>query len=179
MKINLRVVSLLILLLYGSHGKSNDSKTFRSATGHFTFTCPAAWQLLEDSRKTFEIINFPKSEMLKGIGLSKRGASIIVVRAPDNITSIEDWLAKEATHFDTKHQHVIDPSHLSRSSCKRLTKVEWDSEVGSNTFTHQTSLYCQTEGQLFRIELSNWSDDPQEKQLQGALLGIATTFKSW
>ena len=179
MRIRFTLLSFFIVVMCAKIAAPSDGKTLRSEKGHFAFTCPTIWRVREDGQKTFEIINFPESEILKGVGLSKRGASITVVRAPANIASIENWLARDAARFGVKGQHVIDLTHLAHSSCKRVTKAEWDSEVGPNTLTHQTSLYCQTDEQLFRIELTNWSDDPKQKDLQQTVLEIAASFKSW
>jgi hypothetical protein len=156
---------------------SKDWKTFRSTKGQFAFRSSPDWHILEDSSHTFEIINFSRSQMLKGVGLSKGGASITVLKASANINTTEEWLKKDEIRFVAKNQRLVDPNIFTQSACRRVTEVQWKSEVGPNTFTDQTSLYCQTDKRLFRIELSNWSDDPKEPELQQTVLSIAASFK--
>src|ERR1700740_2052588 len=69
--------------------------TFRSEKGHFSVKYPADWNLFDERSGIFEIINFPHSQMLKGVGLSKRGASIIVVAGPPGVNKLEGWVADE------------------------------------------------------------------------------------
>jgi len=175
-KTHFRAFSISCLLACVAGAAATEWITFRSEPGHFTVRYPSTWNRYKDSPDLFEIENFPPSKRLKGVVIPQGGAMIIVLGAPRDTTTIENWIGARG---EALSKHEIRTLPQESGACTQLVEVESEGEEGPSTYTHETSFYCSTRTGLYRIELVNWRDDPKQEQLQQIALKMALSLRSW
>jgi hypothetical protein len=173
--------ALLVLPIFAClfFASATTWKTFKSLKSHFSIEYPSTWHLFDDAAENFEVFNFLHSKMVHGVALPKGGASVIVLAGPAGIRDISAWIPKDSPQSKILEKGENGPLSQEPGACTRLVEVEEDAEVGPHTYSHETSFYCATPNGLYRIWLSNWSDNPKQGELQQVALKMAISLRSW
>lgn len=177
---NLCTMVTALVSICAVHVSASTYKTFRSPEGRFSVVYPTDWHLLKGAGSTFEVINFAESKMLKGVGLSEHGASIVLVPGPSDVKTIQEWITRDSLRSKSVRK-LLEVTQVSQvpGGCAQLKEVEWDEDVGPGTSTHQTAFYCGTNKRLYRIVLWHWKGDPNQESLRRVALKIALSLRSW
>ena len=150
-------------------------RLFESPDKTYAVTYPCKWQLLDSQH--FDVLNFLPAERVKGVTIKKNGAEINLTVSPSAIESVDAWIAA-----DNKNGVLLDRIEMSapgamRSADKAITKTLTRSEVGPGVYFIYTSYYLRLGSKFFRVTLTNWENDPNQKVFQAVALEIAQSIR--
>lgn len=181
-----RVGVLLVVAVAGVGARPPQTttwKTFRSETYRYTVRYPSSWHLfvtaLRPKLDYLDILSFPPSETWKGVVIREGGAEVTVGRAPENVRTPQQWIAR-SRKFDTDlRQEALHGFTRTRSGCLKLLRATSFFQVGPGAYQEVTDYYCSTRTGLYGVELINWKDDPKQKDFRRVALKIALSLRSW
>jgi hypothetical protein len=172
------VLSLLAASLAVSLTLEGEENVFTSAREHFSVRYPPSWRSLGYSQG-LDIVNFPLNEQVRGVILPEGGARITVLRKPDHIASIEDWIREDLLDVKAETRRELRGTPAP-DGCSKFVEVKWQWDAGGapDVYFQETAYYCVTRVGLYRIQLTHWSDNPSRQDLQETALNVARSLKT-
>jgi hypothetical protein len=154
-------------------------KTFHSTMYHYTVQYPASWYPLPPDRDALNIVNFPPSERVHGVVIKNPGAEITAGMAPSGVTTIDQWLSRDARNDTLLEDREIPISRISGNGCKRLRRAVTRSEIGEGrAYQLYTFYYCSTDKGLYSVLLANWEGDPHQEELRATALRVVRSLRA-
>lgn len=175
------VIAMPMLGTTGWSGSDADQwKTFTSSKYHFSVEYPGSWYPSDVTTAILDITNFRRSRPEESITLRAGGAEIQAEGARPDVRTVYDWihhdLPDDASGADVHQTDIPIPKPIP-GGCAKLTQVTWREQVAEGAYFAETSYYCQADGTLYKISLSNWDGDLHQKSLRDIALRVALSLK--
>lgn len=176
------LVSLCVINPIATRGSETDQwKTFTSLKYCFSVQYPESWHLSDATADILDITNFQRSRPDESIALRAGGAEIQVAGARPDVRTVYDWihhdLPDDASGAEV-HQTDIPISKPVPGSCTKLAEVTWRERVAEGAYFAETSYYCQVGSELYKVSLTNWDGDPNQKGLRDLALMMALSLRA-
>jgi hypothetical protein len=156
-------------------------KSFTSSKYHFIVQYPNSWYLSDITTDILDITNFRRSRPDETIALRAGGAEIEVAGARSDVRTVYDWihhdLPDEASDAEVQETDVPVPKGMP-GGCTKLTVLAWRERVAEGAYFAETSYYCQAGSRLYKVALTNWDGDPNQKGLRDLSLKMALTLRA-
>ena len=184
----MNIVGIILLLgfcatpVLGSSGQGSDQwKSFASSKYHFSVEYPASWPPSDATADILDITNFRRSRPDESIALRAGGAEIVATGARPDVRTVFDWihhdLPDDASSAEVR-QTQVPISKPTSGGCTKLTEVTWRERVAEGAYFAETSYYCQVDSRLYKISLTNWDGDPNQKGLRDLALRMALSLRA-
>jgi hypothetical protein len=152
---------------------------FSSTQYHYSVTYPSSWHTHDPAPKYLDICNFPWEHRVHGVIIPPHGATITVLGAPSEISTVQDWVT-----YDTRFSGPVVRDRMLQvlrplpGGCATLREVVADDDVGPGVYQRATDIYCDTSVGLFVVRLGYWKVDSDEPRYQAVALEIARSLRT-
>ena len=155
-------------------------KVFTSAKYHFSVEYPESWYPSDVTADILDITNFRRSRPDESIALRVGGAEIQVTGARSDVHTVYDWIHRDLPDGAASaevHQTDIPIPKPTPGGCTKLTELTWRERVAEGAYFAETSYYCQTGSDIYKLSLTNWDGDPNQKRHRDLALTMALSLK--
>jgi hypothetical protein len=164
------VLGVFAIQIVGSSGPDTVRwKSFTSSKYHFSVQYPESWYLSDATTDILDVTNFRRSRPDETITLRVGGAEIQVAGARSDVHTVYDWmhhdLPDDASDAEVHETDVAVPKAM-RGGCTKITEMMWRERVAEEAYFAETSYYCQAGSALYKVSLTNWDGDPNQKALR-------------
>lgn len=149
-----------------------------SADGSYSVEYPSPWRRIITRGPLLDIVNFSATEQIRGVMIPQSGAEIIVVKAPAEIGSLDEWIEVDQKFASRRSLAAVDTNH-SNKEITRIVEAHWRSSIGpdQDDEMQEVGFYLSTAFGLFKVQLSYWPDNSAGTHLRHTARQIARSIR--
>jgi hypothetical protein len=149
-------------------------KSYTSPNGEYTVKYPESWVHYPKAQSLY-ILNFPVKDIVREVLLPPHGAMITFALRQRNITTLEDWIAKNIKLRGVIEKRTFPLESESNKWATTITEVVSQSARGSQEFK-QVDWYFSIDGRIFDAVLLYRKDDKREHEYADVLRHVVASL---